>query len=488
MIQIPFIGKPCIETALGMMSGDTSGSKMRVVVVPLPAQGHLNQLLHFSRVIAQRGATVSFVATSTHIHQVRSRVEGWEFHKFDIHFEELPMPHLSGEELDAQSCHTFPIHLIPLFEAMEDQLGSHVDQLLRAICSENNNRVVIVYDSTMGWIQTAATKYSIPAYIFRPISAYYKIWSKRVSNETGGSSPFNISLKRCYPERLIKYLRRQRSLLGPAKGYIINTFSALESEFIRQGREELAYGGKPVWSVGSLLPRAFFNDERRLRLQVDTECMRWLDRQAPASVLYVSFGSISSLSVTQIRELADGLERSGQHFMWVLRISDGAHSSTEAQFDSACKFLEQGYGRRLEGRGLIVRNWAPQLDILFHKSTGGFLTHCGWNSTVESISAGVGMLTWPLHCDQFANSALITRELKAGVEVKEWENAEENEMVSAEEVEKAVKRLMTSEEGLQVRKRAQELRGSARKAVCDGGSSWKDMDSLLHHFSQSFSD
>ncbi|GLJ41416.1 hypothetical protein SUGI_0857260 [Cryptomeria japonica] len=98
------------------------------------------------------------------------------------------------------------------------------------------------------------------------------------------------------------------------------------------------------------------------------------------------------------------------------------------------------------------------------------------------------MLAWPLHSDQFANSMLITRELKAGVEVKEWGNADENEMVSAEEVEKAVKRLMTSEEGMQVRKRAQELRGEARKAVGEGGSSWKDMDSLLHHFSQSFSD
>ncbi|GLJ41408.1 hypothetical protein SUGI_0857080 [Cryptomeria japonica] len=470
------------------MAGDGNGARMRVVVVPLPAQGHLNQLLHFSRAIAQRGASVSFVATSTHIHQVRRRVQGWELHNFDIRFEEWPMPHLSDGEIDAQSTHMFPLHLIPLFEAMENQLGSHLEQLLCTIRSQNNNRVVIVHDSVMGWIQTVATKYSIPAYAFRPTGAYFYLWMKRVSDETMGVSPVSISLKRCLPERYIKYSKHQMSLLGSAKGQIINTFNALESQFIHQGREELVFGGKPVWSVGPLLPQAFFNDERRLRLQADTECMRWLDTQAPASVLYVSFGSVSSLSVTQIRELADGLERSGQHFLWVLRISDGADSSTEAQFDSACKFLEQGYERRLEGRGFIARNWAPQLDILLHKSTGGFLTHCGWNSTLESISAGVGMLTWPLHSDQFANSALITRELKAGVEVKEWENAYENEMVSAEEVEKAVKRLMTSEEGMRVRKRAQELRGEARKAVGDGGSSWKDMDSLLHHFCQSFSD
>ncbi|GLJ41412.1 hypothetical protein SUGI_0857160 [Cryptomeria japonica] len=469
------------------MGGDENGLRIQVVVVPLPLQGHLNQLLHFSRVIAQRGATVSFVATSAHIHQVRRRVQGWDLHNFDIRFKELPMPHLPAEEIDAQSSLMFPFHLIPLFEAVEYQLGSHVDQILGTICSENNNRVVIVHDSIMGWIQTLAKKHSVPAYIFSCIGAYYRLWMKRVSDQTWGLSPLNISLKRCFPERLLKYAMRQRSLLEPAKGYIINTFSTLESEFVHQGREELIYSGKPVWSVGPLLPQAFFNDERRLQLQADTECVIWLDRQAPASVLYVSFGSISSLSATQIGELADGLERSGQPFLWVLRISDGAHSSTEEQFDSACKFLKQGYEKRLEGRGFIVRNWAPQLDILFHKSTGGFLTHCGWNSTVESISAGVGMLTWPLHSDQFANSALITGELKAGVEVKEWGNAEENETVSAEEVEKAVKRLMRSEEGMQVRKRVQELKGEARKAVGDGGSSCKDMDSLLHHFSQSIS-
>ncbi|GLJ41403.1 hypothetical protein SUGI_0857030 [Cryptomeria japonica] len=470
------------------MGEDGNGGRLRVVVVPLPAQGHLNQLLHFSRVIAQRGATVSFVATSTHIHQVRSRVQGWDLHDFDIRFKELPMPHLSAGEPDAQSSHMFPLHLTPLFEAVEDQLGSHVDQLLRTVCSENNNRVVIVYDTIMGWIQSVATKYSIPAYAFRPTGAYYNLWVKQVSDETRGLSPVNISEKRCFPERLLKYSRRQRSMLGAVKGYIINTFSALESEFIQQGREEFVYGGKPVWTVGPLLPQTFFNVEQRSRSQADIECMRWLDTQPPASVLYVSFGSISSLSAAQIRELADGLERSGQLFLWVLRISDGAHFSTELQFDSTCRFLQQGYESRLEGRGFIARNWAPQLDILFHKSTGGFLTHCGWNSTVESISAGVGMLAWPLHTDQFANSALITRELKAGLQVKEWQNAEENEIVSAEEVEKAVKRLMRSEEGMQVRKRAQELKGEARKAVGDGGSSWKDVDSLLHHFSQSFSD
>ncbi|GLJ41414.1 hypothetical protein SUGI_0857190 [Cryptomeria japonica] len=468
------------------MGADGSGERMQVVVVPLPAQGHLNEMLQFSRVIAGRGASVSFVTTSTHIHQARRRVEGWDLHKFDIRFEELPMPHLTDGEIDAQSTHLFPFHLIPLFEAVEDQLASHVDQLLSTICSENNSKVVIVYDSCMGWIQTVATKYSVPAYVFRPTGSYFNLWIKRVCDKAWPH--INISLKRCFPERLINYLRRQRALSAPAKGCIMNTFSALESEFTHQGKEELVYDGKPVWTVGPLLPQAFFNDEWRLPLKADTECLRWLDTQAEGSVLYVSFGSLSSLSATQIRELADGLERSGQPFLWVLRISDGAHFSTEVQFGSACKFLQQGYERRLEGRGFIARNWVPQLEILFHKSTGGFLTHCGWNSTLESISAGVGMLAWPLHTDQFANSALITRELKAGVEVKEWGSAEENEVVSAEEIEKAVKRLMGSEEGMQVRKRAQELRGEARKAVGGEGSSWNDMDSLLQHFSQSFPD
>ncbi|GLJ14698.1 hypothetical protein SUGI_0238260 [Cryptomeria japonica] len=477
------------------MDSDKSGSrKLHVLVVSYPAQGHLNQLLHFSRAIAERGGiTVTFAATSTHIHQVLQRLDGWDPQSFDIQFKELPMPmrmpNLSVGELDLQTSHTFPLHLIPLFEALEDFLNPFLDLLMGKICSESNNRVVLVYDAGMAWIQALATKYGIPAYVFIPAGAYQTLWfAYKLSGQTAPLPPVNISLKRCLPERHLEFVSRQSCLREFAKGQILNTCSAMESKFISRLREERIFCGKPVWTLGPLLPPTFFNEDPCSQTQrADRECMRWLDRQLPQSVVYVSFGTMSCFPVLQIRELAEGLERSRLAFLWVLRIPDGAHFSTEGQSDWISKCLPEGYEGRLGGRGFIAGDWVPQLEILFHKAIGGFLSHCGWNSTVESISAGVPMVAWPLHSDQFANSALIEEELKVGVQVKEWRNAEENELVSAEEVEKGLKRLMISEEGMQMRKMAQELRDEARRAVGEGGSSLKDLDSLISHSSGQFS-
>uniref|UniRef100_A0A0D6R3J3 Glycosyltransferase n=1 Tax=Araucaria cunninghamii TaxID=56994 RepID=A0A0D6R3J3_ARACU len=449
--------------------------KTLVIAVPLPAQGHLNQLLHLSRILALRGLGVLYVAPSTHIQQVRHRVQGWDPHNFDIRFKEFPMPDFVSGESNPESSHKFPTHFMPLFEAFEEHLPPHLDQVMSTLCSSKDKRVVVVHDESVGFVQTVAAKYEIPAYVFRATGAYTYLSFSQQQDGTGSgtvdSSPVNVSLTRCFPERWFKFAARQTSFLGPAKGNILNSFYALESEFINRARERLVFGGKPVWMVGPLLPQAFFDNGQGLQLSTDSEYLTWLDRQAPASVLYVSFGSVSSLSASEVRELAAGLERSGQPFLWVLRISDSAHFSTETRSEWIRKCLPEGYERRIEGRGVIVRDWAPQLQVLSHKSTGGFLTHCGWNSTLESITAGVPMVAWPLHSDQFANSMLIARKLKVGVEVKEWRNAEEHELVSAEEVEKAVKLLMVDEEGTQMRKRAQGLRSEAWKAVAEGGSS-----------------
>jgi cis-zeatin O-glucosyltransferase len=151
--------------------------------------------------------------------------------------------------------------------------------------------------------------------------------------------------------------------------------------------------------------------------------------------------------------------------------------------DWTSELLPEGYEGRIAGRGFLVRNWAPQLDVLSHESTGGFVTHCGWNSTLESISSGVPMVVWPQHSDQFANSIFVAKELKVGVEVKKWTKADENELVTAEEVEKAIRRVMAGdEEAMEMRRRVQELRNAARTAVGEGGSSWNEMESFVDHF------
>ncbi|XP_015165912.1 zeatin O-glucosyltransferase-like [Solanum tuberosum] len=203
--------------------------------------------------------------------------------------------------------------------------------------------------------------------------------------------------------------------------------------------------------------------------------MNWLDEQEPNSVIFVSFGTTTTFSDEQIKEIAIGLEKSEQRFIWVLREADKGNIFTG---ESREVELPERYEERVGKRGLIVRDWAPQLEILGHESTGGFMSHCGWNSCMESISMGVPILAWPMHSDQPRNAVLVTEVLKIGVELRDW--AKRDELVSSVAVAECVKRLMDSAEGDEMRKRVMEL----SKSVVDGGGSGREMASFIAHITR----
>lgn len=462
---------------------DATAPAIQVLMVPFPAQGHLNQLLHLSRAIAAQGLDVLYVTTSFYIQQVRHRVQGWNPDHFAIRFYELPMPSLPDVQPPnlQNEDHVFPQDVVFLVEAWED-LREPFDRLIQSLCLSNSNRIVIVHDVLLGWVQTVAAKHQVPAYSFSCVNAYFSA----IRAKGTGIPECVISYKRCFPDSFITAIPRGRAeSLALATGHLVNSFRGLESQFmddLQEIRRE-HYGEKPLWAIGPLLPQSIWTGKKG-NSDVGS-CLRWLDGQAPASVVYVSFGTLCSLSRQQIQELARGLEASQQPFLWVVRVADTPRFTAldEAQVDWISELLPEGYERRIAGRGFVARNWAPQLYVLSHESTGCFLTHCAWNSTLESISAGVPMVGWPQHSDQFANSILVAKELKVGVEVKKWTKADENELVTAEEVEKAIRRVMANdEEAMEMRKRAKELRDAARSAVAEGGSSWNELQSFIDHF------
>ncbi|KAM3215792.1 hypothetical protein P3L10_025232 [Capsicum annuum] len=139
--------------------------------------------------------------------------------------------------------------------------------------------------------------------------------------------------------------------------------------------------------------------------------------------------------------------------------------------------LPKGFEERVEGRGMVVRNLVPQLEILGHSSTGGFLSHCGWNSCIESVSMGVPLATWPISHDQPYNAILVTNLLKIGTSVRSWTHREE--LVTASTIEKAVKTLMATTEGEEMRQRAVELSEKIKSSVSDGGLACKEMESFI---------
>ncbi|KAK4374526.1 hypothetical protein RND71_005203 [Anisodus tanguticus] len=154
----------------------------------------------------------------------------------------------------------------------------------------------------------------------------------------------------------------------------------------------------------------------------------------------------------QIQEMDMGLEKNKQMFLWVLRDADkGNVFDGETRKDR----LPKEYQERSEGIGIVVTDWTPQLEILGHTSIGGFMSHCGWNSCMESIRMGVPILAWPMHSEQPWNATLITDILELGIQVTE--QAQQMELVNSSTIEKVVNRLMVSKEGQELRSRAEKL-------------------------------
>nr|KYP63529.1 Zeatin O-glucosyltransferase [Cajanus cajan] len=281
------------------------------------------------------------------------------------------------------------------------------------------------------------------------------------------------SLEGCFTTQFLDFLIAQSEFLKFNDGNIYNTSRVIEGDYIKLMEGISASSGKKVWALGPFNPLAI----EKKGSKGTHPCIEWLDKQEPNSVVYVSFGTTTTFTVEQIHEIATGLEQSKKKFIWVVRdadkgdIFDGSETKRHE--------LPKGFEERVEGMGLVVRDWAPQLEILSHSSIGGFMSHCGWNSCLESLTMGVPIAAWPMHSDQPRNTVLVTEVLKVGLVVKDW--AQRNALVSASIVENAVRRLMGTKEGDEMRERAMSLKNAIHRSMGEGGVSRKERDSFIDH-------
>ncbi|KAJ6960841.1 UDP-glycosyltransferase 88A1 [Populus alba] len=270
-----------------------------------------------------------------------------------------------------------------------------------------------------------------------------------------------------------------------AKGIIINTFELLESKVIKTISDGLCVPNNrtpPLFCVGPLIlaegQGAGGGSKSSSDDAVPDECITWLDSQPSQSVVFLCFGSLGLLTKEQLREIAIGLEKSGQRFLWVVRnppandLSVAIKAQGDPDLDS---LLPDGFLERTKERGLVVKLWAPQVKILNHSSIGGFVTHCGWNSTLEAVCAGVPMVAWPLYAEQRLNRVVLVEEMKLALSMNESEDG----FVRADEVEKKVRGLMESEEGELIRERAIAMKNAAKAAMDEGGSSYTAFSKLI---------
>lgn len=243
---------------------------------------------------------------------------------------------------------------------------------------------------------------------------------------------------------------------------IINTIEFLEQSLLEMLKKHFQI---PIFSIGpthKVSPTICSS-----LLEEDTSCISWLDKQAPNSVLYVSFGSIIFLNKEELTELAWGLVNSKQSFLWVIPPSSlGGLRSLES--------LPDGFEDAIKERGYVVK-WAPQKEVLAHDAVGGFFSHCGWNSTVESISTGIPMICSPNFGDQLLNARYLSHVWSIGIELEKG--------FCREEIENAIRRLMSDVEGKEMRKRAMDLMKMVEASVRRGGSSSNNLNELVDFIS-----
>lgn len=227
----------------------------------------------------------------------------------------------------------------------------------------------------------------------------------------------------------------------------------------------------PSKLIGPMVPSSYLDGRisgdkgygANLWKPLSEQCMKWLESKQPRSVVYISFGSMVSLTQEQTQELAQGLEESNKNFLWVLRESE--HSK-----------LPNGFKESVKDKGLVI-TWCNQLELLAHESVGCFVTHCGWNSTLEGLSLGVPMVGVPQWADQLTDAKFVEDVWKVGVRAKE----DDEGIVRKEEIIKCVNMVMEGETSEDIWKNAAKWKDLARDAVGEGGSSDRNIDEFVNY-------
>ncbi|OEL27745.1 UDP-glycosyltransferase 73C5 [Dichanthelium oligosanthes] len=472
------------------------------VFVPLNEHGHLIPAVDTALLLATHGALCTIVGPPSTTTRVRHTVESAQQSGLPVRLVEFPLDYAeSGLPEGADYADRIePMHMMSYYRAVA-LLRGPIERHLRAHAPPFPT--CVVSDFFNPWTAELAASLGVPRLSFFSICAFSILCQHNVErfNAYDGVEDSNApvvvpGLERSFVvtraqapgflrgipipewEELADYIERARA---EADGVIVNTFLEMEPEYVAGYAEAR---GMKVWTVG---PVALYHQgaatlaSRGNVPAVDAaECLRWLDGKEPGSVVYVSFGSISQADPKQVVELALGLEASGHPFVWVVRNAGG--------YDEAVRAFLRELEARVAGRGLLIRGWSPQAAILSHAAVGGFVTHCGWNSTLEAVTAGLPLVTWPHFTDQFLNEKMAVEVLGIGVSVgvKEpltYQAVKKEILVGRDVVEAAVRSVMGGgEEAEGRRRRARALAAKARAAMEEGGSSQANLLDLVKRF------
>ncbi|XP_027354875.1 7-deoxyloganetin glucosyltransferase-like [Abrus precatorius] len=466
------------------------------VLTPYPAQGHINPLLKLAKLLHLRGFHITFVNTEyVHKRLLKSRGSKALDGLSDFCFETIP-DGLHPVDADDDSQHQ------DLVSLCDSTRKNFLHPFLNLLARLNRSATVglippvtcLVSDCFMTFPIQAAQELALPVLLFCPASAatllsiihFPTLVEKGITplkDESYLTNGYLNAKVECIPgmqsfrlkdlptyirttdpkDLMIEFLIEVAGRVHRDCAIVINTFDELESNALNA----LSSMFSSFYTIGPLPLLLNQSPQKHLASlgsnlwKEDSECLEWLENKKPRSVVYVNFGSVVVMSAEQLLEFAWGLANSKKPFLWIIRPDLVIGGSV---------ILSSEFVNETRDRGLIA-SWCQQEQVLNHPSIGGFLTHCGWNSTTESVCAGVPMLCWPFFADQQTNCRYICNEWDIGIEI--------NTNVRREEVGKLVNELMVGEKGKKMRQKIMELKKKAEERTRPGGGSYMNLDRVI---------
>ncbi|XP_059451555.1 UDP-glycosyltransferase 87A1-like [Corylus avellana] len=438
-----------------------------VVVIAYPGRGNINPMLNLCKILASKKTEilVTFVATEEWLGFIGSDTK-----LENVRFASIPNV-VPSELVRAANMDTFVEAVLTKMEAPFERLLDRLDP----------PPAVIVSDTFLSWTVGVGNRRNIPVASFWTSSAsafsvvqhfdllvqnkHFPVdisakGNERVNYIPGISSTRVVDLPLIdgKQEKMLQSFQKLIPWVTKAQYFLFPSTYELESEAIDVLKAEFPF---PVYAIGPSIPYFELGENFSLASgDSDLNYFEWLDCQPRNSVLYISMGSFLSISSAQMDELAAGLRDSGVRFLWVAR-------------GESCRVKE------ICGDMGFVVAWCEQLRVLSHSSIGGFLTHCGWNSTQEGVYCGVPFLTLPIVNDQPLNSKLIVEDWKIGWRVKQEVGVDK--LVTREEIARVVKNFMNleSDKGKEMRRRASELQQITQRAIAEKGSSQNNINAFV---------
>ncbi|XP_058776263.1 7-deoxyloganetin glucosyltransferase-like [Vicia villosa] len=470
-------------------------SKPHAVLTPFPLQGHISALLKLAKLLHLRGFHITFVNTEyNHKRLLKSKGPNAFDGLTDFTFESIPdgLTSIDGDGDVSQDIRSLNESILKNFHRFFGELLAKLHE--SATAGLIPPVTCFVSDCYMPFTVDYAEERALPIVLYSPCSAGY-FWSscyvsklfqtgelplKDMSYQTNeyldtkadwipGLKNFRLKeittlIRITDPNDLyVKFATEVRDKCHAASALILNTSNELENDIMNALNSIFPslYTIGPVASILNQSPHYHLEYLDSNLWKEDTKCLEWLEFKEAGSVVYVNFGSITVMSEEKLLEFAWGLANSKKPFLWIIRPDLVIGGSV---------VLSSEFVNEIADRGLIA-SWCPQEKILNHPSIGGFLTHCGWNSTTESVCAGVPMLCWPFFADQPLNSRLICHEWEIGLEI--------DTDVKREEVEKLINELMVGEKGKRMKKKAIEMKKKAENDTKPGGCSYMNLDKVI---------